>query len=65
MTDPRMQAAAALMGKMLGGMAIAGHDEVSADFQFDEAGARVWAEVEVESGDVYEISARWVQEKSP
>lgn len=53
------------MGQALAGMSIVGASDLGADFHIDEDEGRVWAEVTIESGDVYELSARWVGERSP
>ena len=65
--DPKLTAAASVMGMAIAGLTMTGGPamEIGADFTIDEAEQRVWARVTVPSGDVYEISTRWVGEDSP
>jgi hypothetical protein len=62
-SDPKLLAAASIMGQALAGLSIEGGQDFGADFHIDDD--RVWAEITLASGDVYEISTRWVGEKSP
>lgn len=64
MTDPKLIAATQLMALSLAGIA-ARYDTVAGDFTVDEDQGRVTAEIELPSGDVYELSTRWASEKSP
>lgn len=67
MSDPKLTAAGAIMGQALAGLSITGGNdmEFGVDFEIDETDKRVWAEITLPSGDVYELSTRWVEEKSP
>lgn len=64
MTDRKLMAAAQILGQMISGIS-ATNEGLSADLQSDTETSRVWAEITVDTGDVYEISARWLSEKSP
>lgn len=58
--NERVSAGAVIMGQALSGLAAA-QDEFGADLRVDEETGRVWAEVEMEDGNVYELSAAWVR----
>lgn len=63
MSDPKLVAAAGIMGQALGGISAYGGEDYGADFTVESD--RVWTRITLESGDVYEISTRWVSEDSP
>lgn len=63
MSDPKLTAAASIMGQALAGLSMMGDQDIGCDFQIEAD--RVWANVTLPSGDVYELSARWVSEESP
>ena len=67
MSDPRLSAAAAILGQPLAGLSITGGPDIefAVDLTVDEEDARVWAKVHLKTGDVYELSTRWVAEESP
>jgi hypothetical protein len=67
LNDRKLDPAINLMGRVLAGISMTEFDEVGVgvDLHVDGEAQRVWAEVALPTGDVYEVSARWVREKSP
>jgi hypothetical protein len=62
--DHQLDAAIQIMGAALAGVSLR-HPEMGADFEVDEGLGLLTARIVTPSGDVYEISTRWVKEASP